>query len=198
MLVGFQDTDRELFILINGLANKFPVLDSFMVVISSHALWLVVLLTCLARAALHRDRRQLAILAVVVAAVCVADPFSAYVLKPWFGRLRPCHALTLVQLVSGSCGGLFGFPSNHAVNAGVVVAVVGWLWKGDHRLPLLALVTVAGLAVSVSRIWLGVHYPADVCAGLIVGGATGSLVSWLALRLDRRRQASSGKNSFFD
>jgi len=73
----------------------------------------------------------------------------------------------------------FGFPSGHALGStavyGAVAAILPW---GRLR----ARVAVAGVVValvSFSRLALGVHYLADVLAGVAVGGA----VLLLALRL---------------
>lgn len=70
-----------------------------------------------------------------------------------------------------------GFPSGHALGA---FGVVGYLWRRVNRKWKIALL-VAGLLVAFSRVYLGVHYPADVLAGAIFGWVIGYL-AFLLLR----------------
>ena len=76
----------------------------------------------------------------------------------------------------------YSFPSGHAFNIAVAVTVLVFLlW------PLMSVLvrrlavgagTVLALAVGLDRIFLGVHFPSDVLAGLLLGvGITFS--SWL-------------------
>jgi undecaprenyl-diphosphatase len=63
--------------------------------------------------------------------------------------------------------------------------VVKWLGLG------LAGILIAGIALS--RVYLGVHYPSDVLAGLLAGGGWGLL--WLSLAgalVKRTEQSESG------
>ncbi|HEY7237326.1 MAG TPA: phosphatase PAP2 family protein [Gemmatimonadaceae bacterium] len=68
----------------------------------------------------------------------------------------------------------YSFPSGHAMSATVVYATVAYLaarLQQTHK-ARLAIALVATLVVSLiclSRLYLGVHYPSDVAAGVIVG-----------------------------
>jgi undecaprenyl-diphosphatase len=81
-----------------------------------------------------------------------------------------------------------GFPSDHAT-AAFAIAVVLALRLGPRWLPVL----VAAAALAVSRVVVGVHYPADVLAGALLGTAAALAVSAVATRLPpvalRRRAA---------
>ena len=64
------------------------------------------------------------------------------------------------------------FPSGHAVRMGALVAILSPLlpWWGAATLALW------GLGVCASRVALGVHYAADVAAGVLFGLLLGGLV----------------------
>ncbi|WVU05486.1 phosphatase PAP2 family protein [Streptomyces prasinus] len=81
---------------------------------------------------------------------------------------RPCRALrTGVDLVAECPGaGDWSFPSNHATLAAGLAVGLAVLW------PRLAAITLplAGV-VALLRVPVGVHYPHDVFAGALLGGA---------------------------
>jgi membrane-associated phospholipid phosphatase len=76
------------------------------------------------------------------------------------------------------------FPSGHACSAAAVYTALGMvLTRARPRLRRVAVV-VAGLlamAIAFSRVYLGVHYPTDVVAGLVLGWLWVS-AAWLAGR----------------
>ncbi|WP_248966251.1 phosphatase PAP2 family protein [Sphaerisporangium perillae] len=91
---------------------------------------------------------------------------------------RPCRAFPHAFLLE-ACPppGDYSFPSNHATLAGAVavgVLLVNW------RLGVLA--GIAALAMAASRVYVGIHYPHDVLAGL----ALGAIVAWAGYLLLRR------------
>lgn len=69
------------------------------------------------------------------------------------------------------------FPSDHATGAFVIAAAI-WQWK--KRTGWLWLILAAG--ISLSRVWTGVHYPADIIAGMLIGTGAAFAVHTLSMR----------------
>ena len=116
--------------------------------------------------ALGRQRDSAALLlAATLGAVVLND-----VLKAAFGRPRPHVFAWGTPVVDTS------FPSGHAMSAAAVYATLAYLAarQESRRGARLATYVVAAAviaAVAFSRLYLGVHYPTDVVAGLVVGWA---------------------------
>ncbi|MFF9815377.1 phosphatase PAP2 family protein [Streptomyces sp. NPDC014006] len=115
----------------------------------------------------------LAVPVVVVLAYGVND-----VLKMFVHEDRPCQTLQVRTLEACPAHGDWSFPSNHAA---IAAAAAVALWLVSRRLGALA--CLAAVAMAASRVWVGVHYPHDVLAGLVVGG----LVALASILLLRRR-----------
>lgn len=60
----------------------------------------------------------------------------------------------------------FGFPSGHAQVSSSFWGYLGWRSK---KIRIIMIGTIAVCLVSLSRIYLGVHYPGDVVGGIILG-----------------------------
>jgi undecaprenyl-diphosphatase len=107
---------------------------------------------------------------VVIAAGCAALPS---VVKLIVARPRP----TIEHLVHLSS---LSFPSEHSTQAaGIYLTIAIMLSKGlgrGRRELVITLAVVIGLAVAWSRVYLGIHYPTDVIAGLLLGWSWALLV----------------------
>ena len=70
------------------------------------------------------------------------------------------------------------YPSGHAslVSAGAVAVLLFFNCTRSQKLISLLLVVEAGM-VCVSRLYLGVHYPSDVVAGILLGSGISLLVA---------------------
>jgi membrane-associated phospholipid phosphatase len=76
------------------------------------------------------------------------------------------------------------FPSGHSASAAAFAVSVGNMLP-PFRVPLRA----AAVIVAFSRVYTGVHYPADIVAGAALGALVGKVTSMVALR----RRASSAQ-----
>lgn len=87
------------------------------------------------------------------------------VLKNSFDRERP-SMLRLVE-ISG-----FSFPSGHAMGSTIFFGSLATIIKHTDLNNKALLMTVCAtfiLMISSSRVYLGVHYPTDVLAGVVIG-----------------------------
>jgi undecaprenyl-diphosphatase len=95
------------------------------------------------------------------------------VLKAGFDRPRPQVITWGTHVLTSS------FPSGHAMSAAVVYGTIAYLAARLERrmwTRVLTLMMAAALIalIALSRMYLGVHYPSDVLAGVLVGFAWAS------------------------
>lgn len=181
MLSILKEADESLFLFLNGINH--PIFDPIMVFISGKITWLPLYLILLVLLVRHYRWESIRILLFVAVLISLSDQLSVQLFKDVFERLRPCHEphlQSLVHLVDGKCGGQFGFVSSHAANSFALAFFLGNLLSPVYKRSLTFLIAWAAV-VSYSRIYLGVHYPADI----LVGAMLGVVIGWLVLRAYR-------------
>ena len=127
--------------------------------------------------------RILIILAGFAVAVGVSDFVSSGIIKPWVCRLRPTHEPALagmLHLVNGYTGGLYGFVSSHAANTMACALLFALLYRNKYATVGLMLWVALNC---YSRMYLGVHYPADIIGGLAIGALMATLTYGMVRRL---------------
>lgn len=105
--------------------------------------------------------------------------------KQSFQRPRP----DIIDRLAGA--GWYSYPSGHAMLAPVIWGL-GLLLLSQSvsnawiRRVLLVLAVTIPIAIGVSRVYLGVHFPSDVLGALVLG--TGWILLWLSAANHRRME----------
>jgi undecaprenyl-diphosphatase len=173
------DLDHRLLLAINHAHT--PLLDAVMTFASDRLVWFPFYGMLIAWLIYLFRRRAWWLLPLLIGAVALADSITSRLFKPFFGRLRPCHAPGLAgQLhLPDGCGGQFGFLSSHAANSvALAVCLLLVLPAGRFRALKIGLFAWAAL-LSYSRMYLAAHYPSDVLGGAVIGAMLGAGAAWL-------------------
>ena len=108
--------------------------------------------------------------ALLFAITMLGEVTMSFVLKAWFQRGRP-NAFFDYPLPDS-----YSFPSGHAFGSFCFYGILAWIianskcatWvKVGVDISTLSII----LLIGISRIYLGVHYPSDVIAGLVAGSS---------------------------
>lgn len=129
------------------------------------------------------ERKRHAMVLVLVAAL--GGQLMSTALKLSFDRARPSVVPRLAEVQTAS------FPSGHSLMSAVVYLTLGalltqFVQQRRARIYIFSLACALTVAVGLSRIFLGVHYPTDVLAGWTAGLAW-ALSCWLVARVLQRR-----------
>jgi undecaprenyl-diphosphatase len=122
--------------------------------------------------------------ATVFVATVVLSQIASELIKRLVDRPRPTLVSHLDLVYSSS------FPSGHAMMSPVVYLTLATVWaageKGlSDKIVLQGGAVLLVVAIGVSRVYLGVHWPTDVIAGWILGSAIALVAAFSLNRLAR-------------
>ena len=178
-----KDIDTQLFLFLNGLHT--PFFDVLFEYFSGRFFWIPLYALLFVIATLKLKWKMMYFILAVVALIFLSDKISVYWFKEVFMRYRPCHnndIAHLIHLVDG-CGGKYGFVSSHAANTFALAAFMGIILR-KHFPKMLFWMLIWATVVSYSRIYLGVHYPADIVVGGMLGILIGYAVAFILKKLN--------------
>lgn len=109
--------------------------------------------------------------------ILATDQLNSSVIKELIERIRPCHTLGDVRLLV-DCGGGKSMPSSHAANNFAAALVLSIFFRRETLLFFFIAVLMA-----LSRVYVGVHYPADIIVGAVVGLLMATIVTFIVTRI---------------
>lgn len=191
---SIQQIDYSIFQFINQTLQH-PFLDSTMPWLRDKRTWLplyfIIVYYCL-----KKKHYGLLIFFYLVLCTITTDIINHQLLKPYFHRLRPCYEFpNTVRLLLDGCGGKWSFPSSHAANhTAIAIGIIRChlFTKATIKYYLLIWVALIGYA----QIYVGVHYPSDILAGIVLGMIVTAIYYQLFKIVLHRMGKSSGQDVF--
>lgn len=148
-------------------------LNTLMEAITYIGNWQSVVILCILLLAFEKTRTWLGI---PVTAVALVSSIANRLLKELIHRPRPSASEMLISQDG------FSFPSGHSATAMAITIFIAYILFKNMKskkkaLAYGSLLVFLGLIISISRIYLGVHYASDVFAGIFLGVASFSIVA---------------------
>lgn len=173
MIGLLENIDRKILYLINDSLSN-PIFDLFFVTITNEDLWAIPVIIGIIILAFKGGNRARIAIGLTLIATGLSDLTVVEVIKPTIARLRPSHTLgDTINILIGK-GGKYGFVSAHAANIFCATTILSYFYNQWKR----SLFFLA-LSVSISRVYVGVHYPGDV----LFGGLYGYGIAWLFITI---------------
>lgn len=116
----------------------------------------------------------------VIASLVIEVLCCNIILKPIVARIRPCEVnKTISLLISRPTD--YSFPSGHT---GASFAAASAMLFAKNRLWVPSM--IVALLIGFSRLYLYVHYPTDVFAGMLIGIMAGFFGEFIIRKIDER------------
>lgn len=169
--------DKILFILINN-DSQHQLWDPIMLAIRNPATWIPLYIFLVFFVIKKAGSKACLFIVLSLVTLAFTDISTGLILKPLFGRLRPCFDPEMRNYVRHiiNCGGLYSFPSSHAANHFGLAAF--WFWS-------LFKITgkkwkwlwIWASLICYAQVYVGKHFPSDVLAGALLGLLIGNLMA---------------------
>lgn len=153
--------NTQIFLAINGLAGRFPWLDAAGVFLADKFIYVFALFIC----ALWFSKRLRNHVYLAIASAFVSRVILVEIIKRIVNHPRPYEVVARIhQLLADNEHGM-SFPSGHTV---VFFSFAFAFWGTEYFWPFFVLATLG----SLSRIFVGVHFPADILAAFFIAWLT--------------------------
>ncbi|MDE6697189.1 MAG: phosphatase PAP2 family protein [Muribaculaceae bacterium] len=189
MMEIISDLDQQILLFFNGYHTSF--LDETMALITSKWIWIPFYLFLIELLFKRRSTKTAILTLIAVAlAITLADQICASLIRPYVGRLRPCNPdnpiFSYITLVKNIHPVGYSWPSCHAANTFALATLLSCVMKSRK---FTIFIFAWAIIVSISRLYVGVHYPTDLLCGAAIGSALGYLslviVNYLSIEIPK-------------
>lgn len=179
-----QSLDTELLLFFNrGIANSW--FDILMPAFSYQGYLLVApfLIYMIIQGSTRENAEGQRHLLIAVSAIAIAggavylSGLAEDVLKVQIGRVRPCGVVEGLRLII-PCPTSYSIPSGHAISSFSFAVPLFYLTRKYLTRPWRLYPIILASMIAFSRLYLGVHYPTDVLAGVLLGTSIAMGLSW--------------------
>mgnify|MGYP003331207777 CR=1 FL=1 len=184
------ELDHRIFFFINGkMQNHF--FDLVLPVVRNPKTWIPLYVALFIFLIWKFGKQGWLMILFAVINVGITDQLSAGILKPLVHRLRPCNNPALLMKVHSliDCGAGYSMCSSHAANHFGLAIFFSVIFGKQYPWIIYASVAWAGV-ISLSQVYVGVHYPADITIGALIGIASGYGMGKLCLRFINKQNTA--------
>lgn len=173
--MNLSEINIELFRMFNDLGKEVMFLNPIMIFFAKYMKYFLLFGIVMYWFTRKRENRIMIISSMF--AFVVAEVFGA-IAGAIHSNNQPFAELSNVnQLIGHAIDN--SFPSDHAIEF-FSICITFLLFKKNLRYVWLAI----AILVSISRVWVGVHYPADILVGAILGIIGAALCYWIIPQLN--------------
>jgi undecaprenyl-diphosphatase len=168
--------DKQILLFINSLQNRFldPLVLGINWATEGGLLWLILCFFIFLFDKKEKKRKIILILITLLLNSWLVNVPIKFVL---FCRTRPFETIEGLRVI-GKVWENCSFPSGHVAASVAALLIIAYLFKLRKNWFILSSILFI-LFLSFARIYVGMHYPTDVLAGLIIGLISVILVIWL-------------------
>jgi len=167
---------------------RSPILNSIMIFISILGnygfIWIVAAMVLMSR----KDTRKAGFLSLLAMGLCYI--LTNVMLKNLFSRERPYNRFAeIIPLITRPLD--YSFPSGHTASAFAAVGIFARYLKRKQAVPAAIYAVLMGF----SRVYVGVHYPTDVLAGMLMGTISSQIIYMAERKISFIKSEHLGKTN---
>lgn len=161
-------------------SNSF--FDAVLPIMRNQKTWYPLYAVILLWSVLKFKLKSIPFILIAVLTIVLSDQISSSLIKPYFGRLRPCtepllNGIALLRI--DHCPAANGsFTSSHATNH-FALAVLFFRATKPYWQQWSYGFFVWATVICYAQVYVGVHFPGDVLGGAVLGLIIGGFTAWL-------------------